>query len=408
MRYRAGLSGLVLAVFLFAACDGDDSPRGTPTPAESTTATEAATAAPTATRTPKVEPTQRPTPEVVAGRKHVYNRGDTVRVERGILFLDPVTGGGVVWEGVGVSRSGTYVWWMDDQGRGHVKNTLTDAETVVGEPGGQLGFDGFSPDDASFAVQTGTEVVVYRTSDGVEERRLELEPGTVGTNVGWSAQNALAVGMWDRDGESLGVAVHMNGEVQRFAAGATFLEWSPGGRWLAAAQGDELVLIDTATGRSVPAQGWGSNPRWSANGQWVAVQADDFSTVRVFDQQGLEVLRVSGMCAVLGTPWEGNELHSEFNDLLVAIDGSTRPAEPYAPGPVTSGWADGGGVEMKSSGTVVAELKIAFHVLRSWPYGRDGIRSMTDDGRGVFVLGVGGRGFCEGVGDFSVELPPFD
>ena len=401
-------AGLLAALFaLGAACDDSDSNQ-TPTPDATATPSAPATATPTPTRTPKVDPTQRPTPVIVAGRKHVYDRGDTVTVERGTLFLDPATGGGVVWEGASESPSGMYVYWQDGEDA-HLVNTLTDAEFVYAD----ASIRGFGLDDTQIALWREETLTIHKTGEQAAIATFALEPATQHVEVAWSDQGYVAIGMTATDGSSLGIRVWRDGELTEYVGPTARLSWAPDGRFLAAlsgAAGTQLAIIDNENGTVTLAGGPGSNPRWSENSEYVAYQEQDQPyRVFVFDRLGTEKLRATGICSVLGSPWVGNELDVPFAELRLAVDGSTRPHPYPTPNPdsLRSGFTMQG-VEMTRGDTVLAELKIRADVLVSWPTNRDQIMSLTADGRGVFELGRGGRGFCEGVGEFSVETPPFE
>ncbi len=414
MGYRI----LVLAamVALATACSDDEPAPVTPTATAAPTDTPTIT--PTATATPKLEPTQRPTPVITPGRKHVYDRGETVTVERGILFLDPATGGGVVWEGAGVSPSGMYVFWQDAAGTAHLVHSATEEELVIGERGEFPSIIGFSPDDSQFAAWTEDAVTVYETSDGSEVVRFQLEPGTGGVGVRWSDHGWIAVNMTGVDRSALGVRAWREGQQYFISTGGSegvWMEWSPDGEWLAISKTTEegsLVLHNLRNGEVITTSGHGANPRWSPSGDFIALQGPLADVgpwpLRVFRNDGTEILRVYGICASLGSRWQGDELLALWTGTLVAMDG-TVIEDPDFEFELTgrySTFTETGGVELIEDGKVLAELEVDVPI--SWPSSIDDVHSLTSDGRGLFQAGVGGKGLCGHEGEFGVELPPFN
>lgn len=406
------LAALLVGVLLLSACSGDDSPADTPTP------DTAATPSPTATLTERDEPTAEPTPDIVAGRKHVYARGETVHVARGMLFLDAATGGGVVWEGASASPSGMYVFWQDPQGQAHVVHTVTEAELVIGRPGEFPSVVGFSPDDGQFAAWTEDAVTIYATRDGSEVVRFQLEPGTGGVGVRWSEQGWIAVIMTGVDRAALGVRAWRDGQ-QHFISpggnGGVWVEWSPDGEWLAVsktAEAESLVLHNLRTGDRIATGGHGTNPRWSASGKFLALQAPLAELgawpLRVFRLDGAEILRVYGICASLGSRWQGDALFAPWTGTLVALDGTVTEDPDFEFGPAGrySTFTAAGGVELIEDGQVLAELHVPSGA--TWLSSSEDIHTVTTDGRGMFVLPGAGKGFCGHEGKFGVELPPFD
>jgi hypothetical protein len=152
------------------------------------------------------------------------------------------------------------------------------------------------------------------------------------------------------------------------------------------------------------------NPRWSASGDFVSGQLLS-GEVLVYRADGSVHMRLNGVCAFLGSPWIGEEIVTWGfgEDARVAMDGTVRPYAPAAnPGPVSTFLPRGVALLDHFGGQVIAEVALPEGVGVSWYSSSEGIHSVTADGRGMFQLGVGGKGFCENVGAFEVELAPFD
>lgn len=355
-------------------------------------------------------------PTGTAGLKHVYARGETVTVERGTLFLDPATGGGVAWEGASASPSGMYVFWQDSQGQAHLVHSVTGDELVVGQPGDFPSIVAFSPEDTQFAAWTDDAVTIHATSDGSEAVRFKLEPGTGFVGVRWSRQGWIAVSMTGSDRSSLGVWAWRDGQRQFIPVAGqegVWTEWSPNGEWLAISKTAEhatLTLHNLRTGEVIETAGSGGNPRWSESGQYLALQSPLAEVgdwpLRVFHVDGTEVLRVYGICASIGTPWEGDALFAPWTGTTVALDGEVTedPYFEFAP-PDRHSTFTPTGVAFIEDGQTLAELNVPAGA--SFRSSSDDIHSLTSDGRAMFDIGVGGKGFCGHEGEFAVELPPF-
>ena len=114
---------------------------------------------------------------------------------------------------------------------------------------------------------------------------------------------------------------------------------------------------------------------------------------------------MNGVCALVSSPWLGDEVVAWGfgEDALVAMDGTVSAYSPPAPtGPRMDLRADGSAALVDAgTGAVLAELRPGPGVV--WA-GYFGFPWVTPDGRGKPQLGAGGKGACENVGMFSVEL----
>lgn len=120
-------------------------------------------------------------------------------------------------------------------------------------------------------------------------------------------------------------------------------------------------------------------------------------------------MRMNGVCAIFGTPWIGDEIATWGfgQDVAVAMDGTVRPYFPAPPsGNQLELRRDGSAALVDpATGAVLADLRPAAGVM--WA-GTLGTPWVTPDGRGKLQLGAAGKGACENVGNFKVELAPFD
>lgn len=88
--------------------------------------------------------------------------------------------------------------------------------------------------------------------------------------------------------------------------------------------------------------------------------------------------------------------------------GFTIPRHSIWAGPLSTFLPHGVALLDRAGGEVIAELSLPDGVLVSWFSSSEGVHAVSADGRGMFQLGAGGKGWCENVGAFKVELAPFD
>jgi len=345
-----------------------------------------------------------------------YPRGATVDIDRGVLFLDARTGGGEAWEEVRPSPSGMLIAWNGDDGRQPPLLFETDTYRKIaidtgGAPGAVLDY---SPDDSEASVRVGEEMLIVSTGTGTARLRFRLPPGTNYARATWGPGDRVAIARATQSGTSLGVAASANGVLKDFpGVPANWAQWSPDGTRVAASgihEGGWMAIIDFESGAITRVERPLYNPRWSASGEFVSGQLLS-GEVLVYRVDGSIHMRLNGVCAMLGSPWIGDEIVTWGfgEDVRVAMDGGVRPYAPAAnPGPVSTFLPGGVALLDRSGGETVAEVALPEGVGVSWYSSSEGVHSVTADGRGMFQLGVGGKGWCENVGAFKVELAPFN
>lgn len=399
------LCGFTLAIFAAGCSDGD---------APSTPGFAGTNAAPTytATAAPTVIPA---TGEPV---RKTYARGETVDIEQGVLYLDPATGGGEAWAAVRPSPSGRFIAWNGGDGKQPpVLYETASHRRIELDTDGAYGtvFD-YSPDDSEASVFIGDELRIVSTADGSVRVALPIPAEATFVRAFWGPGGAVAVTAADgRTQASLGVVLWWHETIIQYRdlPGANWLAWSPdGSRFVTSSIGEEgwTAIVDTGTGEVTRIDQALYNPRWSESGEYWDGQLLS-GEVLIFRADGTPQMRMNGVCALLGSPWIGDEIATwSFGEgVAVAMDGAVRPfARVPLDGPV-SGWVTGGvALWDRPNGAVIAELKLPDSVSSSWFSSSQGVRNITTDGRGMIALGVGGKGFCENVGAFKVELAPFD
>lgn len=343
-----------------------------------------------------------------------YARGHTVDIPRGTLFLDPKTGGGEAWADAGVSPHGTFAKWSGPDGAEPpvLFDTITRRRIALdtgGRPGTTLDFN---RDETEASVRVGDELRIVSTGDGKARVILPIPPGAAYVRAYWGSDGAVAMAATGPQGQtSLGVTVWWRGSLNTFAnvPPPNWIAWSPDGtRLLVSAIGDNgwTAILDVESGHVTRVDEALYNPRWSASGTYWEGQL--FSgELLVFRADGMPHMRMNGVCALLGSPWIGDEIAAWGwgEDVSVAMDGSTRPYTPAAFAGPFANLAGDGRVELLEhwpDGTVLAELRPAAGA--TFITTGEGIMSITPDGRAMFNLGGAGKGWCENVGLFSVEL----
>lgn len=343
-----------------------------------------------------------------------YARGETVDVPRGTLFLDPKTGGGEAWADVGVSPLGTFAKWNGPNGDepAVLYETLTRRRIELdtgGRPGTILDFNA---DETEASVRVGDEFRIVSTDDGTVRVAFPIPGGATYVRAYWGPDGAVAMAATGLQGQtSLGVAVWWRATMKRFddVPPPGWVAWSPDGtRFLTSSIADAgwTAIVDVESGNVTRIEERLYNPRWSASGEFWDGQLLS-GELLIFRADGTPHMRMNGVCALLGTPWLGDEIATWGwgQDVKVAMDGSTAPYTPAAfSGPFANLPGDGR-VELLDQwpdGEVVAELRPTAGA--TFFSSSEGISSVTRDGRAMFNLGGGGKGWCENVGMFSVEL----
>lgn len=393
-------AGLVATVVLAGCAGGERGP--VPTPTE-TPVLATATVQPTPSRADD------------GPVRKTYPRGATVDIARGVLFLDGRTGGGEAWEDVRPSPSGMLVAWNGADGKQPPVLFATDTyrKTAL-KTGGVFGtvLD-YKPDDSEVSVRADDELLIVSTSTGEVRLKFELPSTASFVRASWGPGERVAITRAEKSGASLGVAAWGDGVMKDLpGVPANWAHWSPDGTRIAASgihEGGWMAIIDFESGVTVRVEEPLFNPRWSASGDFVSGQILS-GEVLVYRADGSVHMRLNGVCAVLGSPWVGEEIVTWGfgEDVRVAMDGSVRPYAPAAnPGAVSTFLPRGVALLDHFGGEVIAEVALAEGVEVSWYSSSEGVHSVTGDGRGMFQLGSGGQGFCENVGTFEVELAPF-
>lgn len=345
-----------------------------------------------------------------------YSRGETVEIPRGTLFLDPKTGGGEAWADVRVSPQGTFAMWSGPDG--NEPPVLYDTPTrrrIALDTGGQPGtvLD-FNADESEASVRVGDELRVVSTTDGTVRLTFPIPAGATYVRAYWGANGAVAMAATGPQGlTSLGITVWWRGAMKRVVnvPPPGWIAWSPdGARFLTSsiADGGWTAIVNLDSGNVIRVEQPLYNVRWSASGEYWEGQL--FSgEVLIFRADGTPHTRMNGVCALLGTPWIGDEIATWGwgQDVKVAMDGSTTPYTPAGfSGPIANLAGDGRVqlLDQWPDGAVLAELRPTAGA--TFIPTSEGISSLTRDGRAFFNLGGGGKGLCENVGMFSVELLP--
>ena len=139
-------------------------------------------------------------------------RGGAVKADSGVLFLDPATGGGELWQlpdGASpgrVSPDGRFIAWYEVTDRAtnaqtaHVLDTFTGLSRKSEYAGASLGANRFSPDGSRFAGLAGRTLVLAESASGSVIQVLDLA-GTA---------RPFLQAEWSPDGTGLAAALFNN------------------------------------------------------------------------------------------------------------------------------------------------------------------------------------------------------
>ncbi len=355
--------------------------------------------------------------------RHVLASGDTLPSENGLLYIRLDSGQMVFWEMPGqygarpISRDGRWVVWSAQGSSAgvHLLDTDTGADhdvVVAGEAGSVVGF---SADGASMVVVTRSKVALVETASS--RMLAEAAAPAAGPNgsAEFSVDGSAALGFGgSTDAGATTLILRPDGSTTEVAGGTWPLRWSPDGSALAitTATGTRTVAADGATKLEIPFGNVesGANPRWSPDGRYIAIaNAYPVGGARVFDAAtGAEVLRTTGSPTCLADYWLGDRsMRFAWDNRVVAVPSGAISAGPPEPQPeVTFDQAADPGVTrlLLKSGAAV-EFASTFWSLY---YDGDGIYTTTTDGRALFLIGIGGKGICDGqMAAPAVQLPPF-
>ena len=171
-----------------------------------------------------------------------------------------------------------------------------------------------------------------------------------------------------------------------------------------------MVIFDAESGASRTLALKGLNPRWSADDRYIAVaNGSPTGGVRVADAAtGREVLRTTGLPRCVGDYWHGSAIAFLWPDELVTVpEGQITPGNLFPASDFSYDQAAPLGMtRVLREGKVLAE----FTVEAPWSstYDGDGVYDRTSDGRLLMLVGIGGKGLCDGgTPEPAVSLPPF-
>ncbi len=136
-----------------------------------------------------------------------------------------------------------------------------------------------------------------------------------------------------------------------------------------------MAIIDFESGAVTRVEKPLYNPRWSASGDFVSGQLLS-GEVLVYRADGAVHMRLNGVCALLGSPWVGEEIVTWGfgEDVRVAMDGTVTPYAPAAsPGPVSTFLPRGVAMLDRPGGQVMAELALPEGVGVSWFSSSEGV-----------------------------------
>ncbi|MEP7215590.1 MAG: WD40 repeat domain-containing protein [Anaerolineaceae bacterium] len=427
MKRLTILAYMASLALLAAACSGG-SAKTTPTASATVPA-----APPTATITPPPTPTPRPPgsppPYVGEPRRVLIPRGGAVNAGSGVLFLDPATGGGELWQlpdsgyPSRVSPAGRFIAWMDVTApRGntqvaYILDTSTGMSRKSTFAGQSLLLQRFSPDGTHFVGNAGRTIVAAESASGkvLEVHTLtSTEPKDPYVYAEWSPDGTdFAAGA--SGGESTWLV--NDGAARLIPASMRGMEWSHDGRRIAISSltDTRIVTLNGAPDLTLPAGS--SNPRWSFDDRYISVNGQDLnagSDMRIFDSRSaVEVLRILGTQTCFGDYWVPGQLavkgQFEPRTQVAVPPGVVAPMERY-----DTGWnySDGrtlqfgqDGSALVKDGQTLAEVQGGGSV----PYVSDQFDIFRSDGRATLYVGVGGKGLCgEGSSPpFEVLKPPF-
>ncbi len=405
---------------------GDDEQTAAPA-----TETPVATTSPVPTPSASATATASARPAAAVPTRQVVPRGGSAGDSADVLFLDPATGGGEVWDLPGdafpidFSPRGRYVVWSardaatGRSGSLHLLDTHTGTSNNLVDAA--FGYAAFSPDETRFVLGSENGAWLYDSASLqplltlTDAPTIDAEWSPTGTHVFVTGNEA---------------SVLFDGQVvARSDVPATGAEWSPDGSMLAIGGADRTRIVDVATGawRDLPASS--TNPRWSFDGRYLGTNGigqEDVNPlardgIRVFDvRSGEELLRVHGAVSCFGRYMapDGDEVFGTYGPTARTVTTVRIPSGELAERESWGfGWRTTAGHWLSfgqngetyledSSGARVAEVNAGGSV----PYDSDEITATVADGRAILYPSVGGRGLCgEGQSseEFRVSFPPF-
>jgi hypothetical protein len=419
MRAIVVVSLVCIALGAGACGSGDSLPRRTSTTDVGMTAATTATAIPSPTAGPSASPAAAGVPV-----RHALASGDALPSRNGLLYVALKSGEMVFWEMPGqygarpISRDGRWVAWSAHGSSGvHLLDTASGRDRALSLAGEPAGAAGLSQDGATMVLVSASQIALVET-DSLRVLAQASAPAPIQDGgAEFSVDGSAALGFGGTtDAAPATVILRPDGSTTAVAGGTWPLRWSPDGRSLAvtAANGTRIVSNQGATMLEIPFGNveHGFNPRWSPDGTYIAIaNAYNAGGERVFDATtGAEVLRTTGSPSCLGDYWLADRsLSFGWDGLQVTVPSgemSQGPAGTGAPG-FTFDQSAGVGVTrllLENGGSV------EFRSQAPWSayYDGDGVHLTMTDGRALFLVGIGGKGLCDGqMAAPSVQLPPF-
>jgi WD40 repeat protein len=344
----------------------------------------------------------------------------------GLLYVTLDSGEMVFWEMPGqygarpISGDGRWVVWSAQGGDGgsYLLDTVSGRDRVLSLAGEAAGAAGFSDDGATMVLVSGSAVALVETdSSRVLARAPAPKAGQNGA-AEFSVDGAAALGFSDASGAPAATMIlRPDGSTSTIAGGTWAVRWSPDGALLAVttATGSRIISAEGATKLEIPfgEVEHGYNPRWSPDGKYIAI-ANSYAVggARVFDAiTGDEVLRTTGSPTCLADYWlaDGSLSYGWQGNQVAVPSGEKSQSPPPARKPdFTFDQSARMGVTrlLLDSGR-----SVEFRSEAPWSayYDGEGVRLTMSDGRALFLIGIGGKGLCDGqMAEPSVQLPPFN
>lgn len=403
-----------------SACSGGPGPsQSLATTSVSPTATSPATT----TAPPEGTPTLVPQP--TAPKRYAISNGEALPSDSGLLFVTLNTGEMLFWalpaayRARPLSRDGRWVAWSSPAVNGnHLLDTHIGKDRLLEISGSPAAATDFSPDGRLMVLVSGSSVALVETESGKILASAVTTAGVITNGAGaFSIDGYAAQGFADSKGSRTTVVLRPDGSSFSIDGGSWPLRWSPEGRRLAVttAAGVHIVSASGETIREISLGNTdrGYNDRWSPDGRYLAI-ANSYSIggQRVFDAaNGKEVLRTVGTPACLGDYWlDDGTLEYGWEGQRVSVPSGQvlngTPRWPRDEGFSFDQSAAANGLDrlLLKNGRAV-EFRSG---MWSFYYDGEGVRSTTSNGEALFLIGIGGRGLCDGTSSaLAVQLPPF-
>lgn len=403
-----------------SACSGGTGPHQTP-------ANASVSPTPTSQVTTTVPPEGTPTlvQQPSAPTRYAVSNGAALPSANGLLFVTLHTGEVHFWalpapySARPISRDGRWVAWGSPAVNGnHLLDTHSGKDRVLAIGGSPAAATNFSPDGRLMVLDSSSTVALVETESGKSVASAAKTAGAI-TNgaAAFSIAGYAAQGFADSKGSRTSVVLRPDGSSFSIDGGSWPLRWSPEGQRLAVTTAAGVRIV-SGSGEPIREISLGNtdrgyNLRWSPDGRYLAVaNSYNIGGQRVFDAgNGREVLRTAGTPTCLGDywlddgtleyGWEGQRVSVPSGQV---IDGTPRWPRDEGFSFDQSAAASGLTRLLLKNGKAV-ELRLG---MWSFYYDGEGVRSTTSNGEALFLIGIGGKGLCDGtLPALAVELPPF-